>query len=94
MMQTLKKEVKWRKDKKAIFICDCKRLSDLKIDLKYEGFLKKLSSGVIFDLLDDFEKRLFLEFKKMNLLTDLKIKTLPEEDFEKAMEILDNELGK
>ena len=40
-MITLKKEVKWRKDKNNILICNCKILDDLKIDLKYNDFMKK-----------------------------------------------------
>jgi ribosomal protein S18 acetylase RimI-like enzyme len=94
MMQTLKKQIKWRKDKKAIFICDCKTLNDLKIDFKYGDFLKKLSSGIDFNILSSEERLIFLEFKKLGFLISLKTKQLPKKDFEKAMDILDNELGK
>jgi len=94
MIKTLKKEVKWRKDKKAIFICDCKRLIDLKIDFKHEQFIKKLFCGVNEKELTETEKLIFNEFEKLNLLTDLVVKKLSLKDFSLAMDILDNELGK
>ena len=93
-MITLKEQVKWRRDKNSLFICDCKNLIDLKLSFEYEPFLKKLSSGVIFEKLNKTEKLIFLEFKKLNLLTNLELKKLPFGDFSKAMCILDNELEK
>jgi len=94
MKQTFKKEVKWRKDKTAIFICNCKTLNDLKIGFKYEDFLKKLSSGVNSEELVGEEKQIFNEFQMLDYLTQLITKQLPQEDIDKAMNILDNELGK
>ena len=93
-MNTLKKEVKWRKDRNAIFICDCKRLIDLKLDFKYENSLKKIFRGINSDELIGNEKLILEEFKKMNLLVDLELKKLLNNDFSLAMKILDNELGK
>jgi len=40
------------------------------------------------------EKKVFSDFEKMELLSKLELKQLEEKDFQKAMEILDNELGK
>lgn len=94
MIKTLKKQVKWRKDRKALFICDCKKLIDLKLSLEYEPFLIKLFQGIIFERLNETEKLIFLEFDKMNFLTELDTKKLPKKDFSLAMNILDNELGK
>ena len=94
MKQTLKKEIKWRRDKDAIFVCNCKTLNDLKIGFKYEDFLKKLSSGVDSEELVGEEKQIFNEFQMLDYLTQLKTKQLPQEDIDKAMNILDNELGK
>ncbi|MAG10979.1 hypothetical protein CMI44_01565 [Candidatus Pacearchaeota archaeon] len=94
MKQTFKKQVKWRKDKTAIFICNCKTLIDLKIDFKYENFLKKLSSGIDCKDLIGEEKQIFNEFETLKYLAQLETKQLSREDFDKAMNILDNELGK
>jgi len=94
MIRTLKKQVKWRKDKKALFICDCKRLMDLKLSFEQESFLKRLSMGLNPKELVAEEALIFSEFEKMNLLDDLKINQLPKEDFYLAMNLLDNELGK
>ncbi|MBU4069400.1 MAG: GNAT family N-acetyltransferase [Nanoarchaeota archaeon] len=94
MRRILKKQVKWRKDKKALFICDCKRLIDLKLSFEHEAFLKKLFQGLNPNKLVGKENLIFLEFEKMNFLDDLKINQLPKEDFYLAMSILDNELGK
>ena len=94
MIQTLNKHVKWRRDKKAIFVCDCKRLIDLKISFKYESFMKKLNKGIKKEKLNKEEKKVFSDFEKINLLSKLKIRSLKEKDFENALNILDNELGK
>ncbi|MEK6875064.1 MAG: GNAT family N-acetyltransferase [Nanoarchaeota archaeon] len=94
MIYTLNKHVRWRKDKKAILICDCKRLLDLKISFDYEQFVKKLFHGVSLSELDDTEKKVFSDFKKMKLLSNLEIKQIKDGYFSKAMQILDNELGK
>ena len=94
MIQTLSKYVKWREDNEAIFICDCKRMLDLKIPFKYKDFMKKLSGGVSKEKLSCEEKKVFSDFEKMNLLSEIKIQNLKEKDFEKAMEILDNEIDK
>ncbi len=94
MIRILKKQVKWRKDKQALFICDCKRLIDLKLSFEHESFLKKLSRGLNSSKLAGKEDLIFSEFEKMNLLGDLKINQLPKEDFYLAMSILDDELGK
>ncbi len=92
-MKTLKKQIKWRKDNQAIFICDCKRLVDLKIKFKYEDFMKKLNQGLNEDKLSSEEKLVLNDFKKMNWLSDLSIKQIDKKDFNEAMKILDEELG-
>ena len=94
MIQTLNKHIKWRNDNGAIFICDCKRLIDLKIPFKYKFFMNELSKGVEKEKLNEEEKKVFADFEKINLLSELKIRLLGERDFERAMNILDNELGK
>jgi ribosomal protein S18 acetylase RimI-like enzyme len=93
-MKTLNKHIMWRKDNQAIFICDCKRLIDLKIDFKYEGFMKRLSNGINVTELNEEEKMVLEDFKKMKLLSELKIEQIRGKDFEDAMNLLDNELGK
>jgi len=94
MMQTLNKHVKWREDNGAIFICDCKRLIDLKIDYKYKKFIKKLNEGINLIELDNEERKVFSDFEKMRLLSNLEIKTLSKKDFKEGLKILDKELGK
>jgi len=93
-MKILNKHTRWRKDSQAIFICDCKRLIDLKIDFKYEDFMKKLSRGVNEKELSEEDKMVLEDFKKMKLLSELKVEQISKEGFEDAMKILDNELGK
>lgn len=93
MVKTFKKEIKWRRDRNALFICDCKRLIDLKLSHNYENFLKRLSKGIEPKQLDEPEIDIYKEFEKINFLTDLIVKPLPKNDFPLAMQILDNELG-
>ncbi|MBU2576147.1 MAG: GNAT family N-acetyltransferase [Nanoarchaeota archaeon] len=93
MIETLKKQVKWRKDRKAFFVRDCKRSIDLKLALEHKPFLKKLSCGVNENELNEVEKAIFLEFKKVGFLTSLEIRNIPFRDFYLAMKILDEELG-
>lgn len=92
-MKTLKKQIKWRMDKRALFICDCKNLKNLKLDIEHEQFLKLLSKGVNSNELTKNHKIIYSEFEKLGYLTNLETKTIPPEDFDSAMIILDNELG-
>ncbi len=91
-MKTLKKQIKWRRDKKALFIRDCKNSLDLKLPLENEPFLKKLFCGVNFEELDETEKLIFLEFEKLGFLADLELRELSSENFSQGMDILDSEL--
>jgi len=93
MIQTLNKHVKWRKDNGVIFICDCKRLIDLKTSLRYTDFMIRLTKGINKEELNKEERLVFSDFEKMKLLSELKLESLNKKDFSKAMEILDNELG-
>ena len=93
MIQTLNRHVKWREDKSSIFICDCKRLIDLKISFEYREFMKKLLLGVDKNKINKKEKKVFSDFEKMKLLSELRVEQLKEKDFQDAMDILDNELG-
>src|SRR3989338_8575484 len=92
-MKTFNKHVKWRKDKNWIFICDCKRLIDFKLPLIQEQFMKKLDGGVEEKTLTKEEKMVFDDFKKMKMLSNLKIARLTEKNFKEPIRILDNELG-
>jgi len=92
MIQTLNKHVKWRRDNQVILICDCKRLIDLKISPKYASFMKKISSGINKKELNEIERKIFSDFEKMKFLSKLQVKKLEEKYFQKAMNILDNEL--
>ncbi len=94
MIQTLNKHVKWRKDKETIFICDCKRLIDLKIPFKYLEFMEKTWRGLEKEKLSDEEKRIFSDFERMKLLSNLEIKKIESKNFNNAIKILDEELGK
>lgn len=93
-MQTLNKHVRWRKDRKDIFICDCKRLIDLKLPLKYESFMKNLDKGIEKNNLIKEEKKVFSDLEKMKLLSNLEIRQIKPKEFNDAIKILDNELGK
>jgi len=94
MIQTLNKHVKWRKDKEDILICDCKRLIDLKLPLKYKFFMEKLEKGVEKGNLIEEEKKVLSDFEKMKLLSQLEIKHIKSKEFNEAIKILDTELGK
>ena len=94
MIQTLNKHIKWRKDNEAIFICDCKRLINLKLPFKYESFLKSLDKGVKREKLNNEEKKVLSDFEKMKLLSKLEFKRIKSKEFGNLIKILDNELGK
>jgi hypothetical protein len=92
MIQTLNKHVKFRNDNNAIFICDCKRLIDLKIEYKFNSFMDKLNKGLEKTTLDKEEKNILSDFEKLKLLSELKIRSLKEADFKEGMALLDNTL--
>ena len=92
MIRTLKKQVKWRKDKQALFICDCKRLIDLKMPLKFEDIIKNIEIGINEEELNNKEKLLLSDFKKLNMVSNLEIRQIKNKEFSKAMKILDEEL--
>lgn len=94
MMQTLNNHIRWRKDREDILICDCKRLIDLKLPLKYESFMEKLDKGIEKDNLVEEEQKVFSDFEKMKLLSNLEIRQIKTKEFNDAIKILDNELGK
>ncbi len=94
MRFTLNKHVKWRVDKLDILICDCKKMVDLKLPLRYEEFMKKLERGIEEEKLGLEEKKVFSDFKKMNLISKLNIRKIKKEEFNSTVDILDNRLGK
>lgn len=95
MIQTISKHVRWRKDRREILICDCKRLIDLKLPLEYGDFMKKVSNGIKDkDSLTKKERLAFLDLEKMGLLSSLEVRPIREEEFENLAKILDEELGK
>ncbi len=94
MIRTLNKHIKWRRDKKDILICDCKRLIDLKLSLRYKSFMEKLDKGIEKDNFIEEEKKVFSDFEKMKLLSNLKIRPIKLKEFDYAIKILDDELGK
>lgn len=91
-MLILNKHVKWRKENNKIFICDCKRLIDLKVNLDFEESLKQFERGFKESDLNQKSRILFQDFKKLKLFSDLKIRKIKEKEFYSAMKILDNEL--
>jgi ribosomal protein S18 acetylase RimI-like enzyme len=56
--------------------------------------MENLTKGVEKEELSGEEKLVLSDFEKMKLLSELKIKEITSKDFPKAMEILNNELGK
>lgn len=94
-MQTLNKHIRWRVEKKEILICDCKRLIDLKLPLEYILFMDKLERGLEKEKLNENEeKKVFSDFEKMKLLSNLEIRQIKPKDFDDAIKILDEELGR
>jgi ribosomal protein S18 acetylase RimI-like enzyme len=94
MLKTFNKHIKWREDRKGLLICDCKRLIDMVLPLKYLNTIKKFHEGVEEDDLFGEEGLILSDFKKMNFLANLEVRQIKKEEFEDAMKILDNELGK
>ena len=94
MINTLNKHVKWRRDRENILICDCKRMVDLKLPIRFLDFIEKIWKGVDKQSLNNVENKIFSDFEKMKLLSNLEIRKIKEKEFSPAMNILDNELGK
>lgn len=93
-LYTFNKHIRWRKENpEMILICDCKRLLDFKLPIKYALFIKELNCGVNNENLNGKNKSLFSDFEKMKMLSELNVRELKEKDFQKAMEIFDQELG-
>jgi ribosomal protein S18 acetylase RimI-like enzyme len=55
--------------------------------------MKKLEKGLEKEKLNEEEKKVFSDFEKMKLLSELKIRPIRLEEFEDAMNILNKELG-
>jgi len=91
---TLNKHVKWREEENVLLICDCKKLRDFQISLKYKDFMIKIFRGLKAEDLNEEEKKVLSDFEKTNLLSSLKTRKLTKKDFPKAMNLLDRELGK
>ncbi|MDO8622623.1 MAG: GNAT family N-acetyltransferase [archaeon] len=94
MIYTLNKHIKWRKDKNNIFICDCKRLIDLKLELKFEDFMVKINKGIDPKELNEIDRLIFSDFKKLNLLSLLEIRPVKKNELLKSFEILDRNIRK
>jgi GNAT superfamily N-acetyltransferase len=92
-MKTMGKHVKWRKDNGYVFVCDCKRLLDFKLPLRYARFMEKLSSGVEPGKLSKTEALTFSDLEKTGLLADLEARPLVGKDFPAAMKLLKDTLG-
>ncbi len=93
-MKTFNKHVRWRVDKKDIFICDCKRLIDLKVPLKFKEVMGKFSDGLNERDLKGKENLLFSDFTKLKFLCNLEICQIKKDEFLEAMGILDKGLSK
>ena len=92
MIKTLNKHVRWRKDKNQILICDCKRLIDLKMPFEFEKIIKKIERGINKNELNNKERLLFSDFEKLKMISNLEIRQIRKNEFQKAMEIRINEL--
>lgn len=92
MIKTLNKHVRWRKDKNQILICDCKRLIDLKMPFEFEKIIKKIVRGINKNKLNNEERLLFSDFEKLKMISNLEIRQIKKNEFQKAMKILNNEL--
>src|SRR3989344_7593200 len=91
-MYILNKHVKWRKEKREIFICNCKKLIDLKVELGFENTLKKFEKGFSEEDLSKKDILLFKDLQKLRFLSKLSIRSIKEEEFSEAMSLLDREL--
>ena len=92
MIKTLNKHIRWRKDNNQIFICDCKRLIDLKMPFEFENAIKKIERGKEERNLIDKERLLFNDLKKLGMISNLEIRQIKNKEFPKATKILDEEL--
>ena len=91
-MYTLNKHVRWREDNGKILICDCKRLTDLKIPLGFKKEIIEIESGVKENDIKGKLRSLFLDFKQLKLLSKLEIREIKDNEFKNAMKILDEEI--
>lgn len=94
MIKTFNKHIKWREDRGKILICDCKLLRDLFLPLTFLEAIKEINNGLDFIHLSSENKNIYFDFEKLKMLGNLEISPLTEKSFPKAMQILDNELGK
>lgn len=90
---TFSKHVKFRKEKDAILICDCKNLKDFKVKLDFENFLNRINMGVIEETISDsIEMLLFQDFKSTNLLIEIQIRPIMSEEYSLADKFLEKHL--
>ena len=93
MEYCLNKHIKWRVDNEKILICDCKRLIDLKTSLTFKEVIKKVEEGVKKGSLKNKERLLFQDFEKLGFLSKIEVRKINKNEFSKAMDLLDRELG-
>lgn len=69
----LRKNIKYRKERKFILLCDCINFIDFELPLKYYPFLEKLTNGIEPNSsISSNEKELLLDLYDMDFLTENK----------------------
>lgn len=67
----LKTNIKFRKEKKFVLLCDCLNFIDFQLPLEYFNLLKKLSKGLVFNSnLKNEEIEVLKDLNTMELLAD------------------------
>ena len=94
MLKILNKNIKWRIERKKIFICDCKLLRNLILHKKYMSLMKKFYFGFAKENLGENEIVLYNDFEKLNMFSNLCIRVINKNEFNIAWDILNEGLGK
>lgn len=87
-MITLSKHTKFREEEEDVFLCQCKDMVDFRVEHKYLELLKKLSAYVEETELSAEEKEFVAELRKARMLSDICLRTISEQEFDKADELL------
>lgn len=95
MILTFSKHVRFRNERNFILVCDCKRLMDFKIDLKYKDFIDEVNVGVDEKFIKNEKNMLlFKDLKKVKFLSSLTVRRIKKEEFKSAEILLQKGLFK
>jgi GNAT superfamily N-acetyltransferase len=93
MNTILKPSVKFRIEGDQIFICDCKKLIDFKLDKLYIFSLEKLKKGIYpLQIINALDLSLFNSLEKYGFVSNFEIRNIRKSEFNDAFDIVNKEL--